>query len=113
MKSIQGGGLMVDVRRTNEVADVTFDVPNYVNIPLDELEDRYKEIPTDRDVVLVCRSGERSLKAIYYLMNQGYRRISNMKGGILSWASKGFPTSGNTQGLMDNLACDCSKPDCC
>ncbi len=109
---VKDGALLVDVRRDSEVNEVTFDVPNYLHIPLHELEDRINEIPKDKEVVLVCRSGERSLRATYYLMNHGYENVYNMRDGIIKWATKGFPTKGNTDDLINN-SCDCSQPDCC
>lgn len=107
------GAILVDVRRENEVNDVSFDVPNYMNIPLQELENRLNEIPKDKEVVFVCRSGERSLRATYFLMNHGYENVYNMRDGIIKWATKGFPTKGDAEGLISNASCDCSKPDCC
>jgi rhodanese-related sulfurtransferase len=107
------GALLVDVRRENEVNDVSFDVSNYINIPLQELEERINEIPKDKEVILVCRSGERSLRATYFLMNHGYENVYNMRDGIVKWATKGFPTKGDAEGLISAASCDCSKPDCC
>jgi len=113
MGKVKEGALIVDVRNTSEVEEVTYDVPNYMNIPLNELEDRIAEIPKDKDIVMVCRSGGRSLKATYFLMNAGYEHVSNMDGGILKWASKEFPTKGNVDELLNAASCDCSKPNCC
>jgi len=112
-EKIKDGALIVDVRRKKEVNDITFDVPNYLNIPLNELETRINEIPKDKEIVMVCRSGGRSLKATYFLMNAGYEKVSNMGGGIIKWVSKGFPAKGDVQGLLNTLNCDCSQPDCC
>jgi len=113
MGKIKEGALIVDVRNTSEVENVTFDVPNYINIPLNELEERINEIPKDKEIVMVCISGERSLKTTYFLMNSGYENVSNMDGGILKWASKGFPTKGNVDELLNAGSCDCSQPNCC
>ena len=113
MGKVKAGALLVDVRRKKEVANVSFDVPNYINIPLSELEDRIDEIPKDKEIVMVCRSGERSLRTTYFLMNAGYENVFNMKDGIIKWASKNFPTKGDVKGLLDSASCDCSKPDCC
>jgi rhodanese-related sulfurtransferase len=88
------GALLVDVRELAEVAQVAFDVPGVLLMPLSELEQRFAELPRDRDLVLVCQVGERSLKASYFLMYQGYTRVANMEGGILKWARKGFPIKG-------------------
>ncbi|MEX1133161.1 MAG: rhodanese-like domain-containing protein, partial [Flavobacteriales bacterium] len=63
------GALLVDVRERDEVAEAAYDVPDVINIPLSEFEERFVEVPKDRDVVMVCRGGGRSLKATYFLMN--------------------------------------------
>lgn len=88
------GALLVDVRERAEVARTAFDVPAIVNIPLLELEQRFAELPKDRELVLVSESGARSLKATYYLQFQGFTRVSNMQGGLLKWIRKGFPVVG-------------------
>lgn len=96
MGKLKEGALIVDVRNRIEVSEVSFDVENYINVPLNELENRFAELPKDKDIVMVCKSGVRSLKTTYFLMNAGYPNVSNMTGGIIKWASKGFPTKGNT-----------------
>jgi len=88
------GAQLVDVRELNEVATLAFDVPGVLLMPLSELETRYAELPCDRQLVLVCASGDRSLKATYFLMYQGYTQVANMEGGIAKWARKGFPIRG-------------------
>jgi len=113
MGKVKEGALIVDVRNSSEVENVTFDVPNYINIPLNELEDRINEIPKDKEIVMVCRSGERSIKTTYFLMNAGYKNVSNMRDGIIKWASKGFPIKGNVDELLNGDSCDCSQPNCC
>jgi rhodanese-related sulfurtransferase len=94
---LEEGALLVDVRERAEVASLAFDVPAIVNIPLSELEQRWSELPKDREIVLVCESGARSLKATYYLQFQGFTRVSNMEGGLLKWMRKGFPVIGKRQ----------------
>jgi rhodanese-related sulfurtransferase len=91
---VREGALLVDVRDRNEVAALAFNVADIVNIPLLELEQRWAELPKERDIVLVCENGDRSLKATYYLQFQGFTRVSNMEGGILKWMSKNFPVIG-------------------
>jgi rhodanese-related sulfurtransferase len=92
---IAEGALLVDVRERAEVESLAFDVPATVVIPLSEFERRFAELPRDRELVLACRVGERSLKATYFLMYQGYTRVANMNGGIFKWARKGFPVKGS------------------
>ena len=88
------GALLVDVREPGEVRALAFDVPVFVNMPLSELENRWIELPRDRELVMVCQSGERSLKAAYFLQFHGYTQVSNMGGGILKWMQKGLPVIG-------------------
>ena len=88
------GALLVDVRELDEVAQVAFDVPGTLLMPMSELEQRFAELPRDCQLVLVCTVGERSLKATYFLMYHGYTRVANMEGGIMKWARKGFPIKG-------------------
>lgn len=113
-KWVSNGALLVDVREANEVELLSFNVPNIINIPLSEFEDRYTEIPQDMEVVLVCKSGGRSLKATYYLLNHGYdaEKVVNMQFGMVRWVQRGFPTKGDTSSVLESGDC-CSQPGCC
>jgi rhodanese-related sulfurtransferase len=91
---LAAGALLVDVRERTETERLAFDVPDLVLMPLSEFERRYTELPRDRELVMACQSGPRSLKATYFLMYQGYTQVVNMEGGILKWAGKGFPVKG-------------------
>ena len=113
MQKVKEGGLLVDVRTKFEVKKASFNVPNYINIPLDELEERINEIPKDKEIVMVCRVGDRSLRTTYFLMNTGYDKVYNLSGGIVKWTNKNFPTKGDIVGLLQSASCDCSQTDCC
>jgi rhodanese-related sulfurtransferase len=95
---VKQGAWLVDVRETDEVEELAFDVPNILHIPLSEFEERFPEIPKDEDVVIVCRSGGRSLRATGFLVNHGYTRVVNMQYGMLRWFEKGFPVMGEAGG---------------
>ncbi len=110
---VQEGALIVDVRSQTEVAEVTFDVPNYLNIPLNEMETRINEIPKDIEIVMVSKTGDKSLKTTYFLMNAGFENVYNMRDGIVKWAAKGFPTKGNVNDLLNGDSCDCTQSNCC
>ena len=101
------GALLVDVRERDEIDGLAFDVPDLVVMPMSEFERRRAELPRDRDLVMVCRVGERSLKATYYLMYQGYTRVANMEGGIAKWARKVFPVKGNASAAIASAATGC------
>lgn len=106
---IKRGALLVDVREKDEVAQLAYDVPECINIPLSEFEERYTEIPEDREVVMACRSGSRSLRAAGFLVNHGYTKVVNMQYGITRWVVKGFPTKGDTTEVIRNA----SDTTCC
>ena len=55
-------------------------------IPLGELDERLGEVPTDRPVVVYCRSGQRSLTAAQRLARSGRGPVSNLRGGLIAWA---------------------------
>jgi len=87
----EGNALLVDVREHDEVAALAFDVPMVVHIPLSEFERRFAELPRERELITACASGQRSLKAAYYLIYQGYRQVAHMEEGMAKWLRKGFP----------------------
>ncbi|GLS35527.1 hypothetical protein GCM10010869_11150 [Mesorhizobium tianshanense] len=95
-RRVAEGAVLVDVREQAEIDRLAFDVPGLVRIPLGELEKRYVELPRDRELVLACQSGGRSLKATYFLMYKGFDKVANMEGGMAKWASKGFPVKDET-----------------
>jgi adenylyltransferase/sulfurtransferase len=69
-------------------------IPGSVLIPLPALPQRFGELDRERELVVHCKSGMRSQKAIQFLREQGFTRLKNLKGGILAWADrvdKGMP----------------------
>lgn len=54
-------------------------------VPLSEVEARLGEIPRDRAIVMVCRSGQRSRRAAELLARSGHTDVSNLRGGLLAW----------------------------
>jgi rhodanese-related sulfurtransferase len=106
---LREGALLIDVREPDEVAQVGFAGCDVVNIPLSQFEDRWQEVPRDRDVILACAVGVRSLKATYFLMYQGYDRVMNMKPGIDRWVARGFPITGSAEAV----AASAGASSCC
>jgi rhodanese-related sulfurtransferase len=70
-------------------------------MPLDELEARLAEVPTDKPVVAVCHAGSRSGQATVILRRAGVARCANLRGGLLLWSQLGLPTD---QRGADSLA---------
>jgi adenylyltransferase/sulfurtransferase len=80
---------VLDVRNPNEFAICR--IPGTALVPLPELPARLGEVPRDREVIVHCKSGMRSAKAIEFLKQQGYTKLVNLTGGILAWADKVDP----------------------
>ena len=85
----QQGAFLVDVRTQEEWDEVH--IPGSVLIPLDELPDRLSEVPRDKDIVVVCRSGNRSEEGAAILLKAGYESVVGMEGGIRDWSAAGYP----------------------
>ncbi len=79
---------IVDVREPYEFAGGH--VPGATLIPLGQLSSRLSEIPKDKTVVAVCRSGNRSGQATQLLRQQGFN-AHNMQGGMIAWEQAGLP----------------------
>jgi len=61
-------------------------------IPLGELPRRVHELDSSREMVVHCRSGKRSADAILFLQKAGFKKLWNLKGGVLAWADEVDPT---------------------
>jgi|KBSMisStaDraftv2_1062788.scaffolds.fasta_scaffold75416_3 adenylyltransferase/sulfurtransferase len=81
---------ILDVREPNEYQICR--IPGSVLIPLGELPRRYAELPTDKDIVAQCKMGGRSAKATEFLQSVGFKRVKNLRGGILDWIDKVDPS---------------------
>ena len=75
--------IIIDVRTPGEYRDGH--IPGVVNIPLDELEKRIGEIPKDKKVVLICRTGNRSAQGTRLLRIKGLNNVYNSTGGMSTW----------------------------
>lgn len=82
------GVTIVDVREKEEYN--AGHIPGALLIPLSELAQRVKDVPRDTEVILVCRSGNRSQQAYDSLKQQGFTNIHNMVGGMLAWQAAGY-----------------------
>jgi rhodanese-related sulfurtransferase len=83
------GVFFLDVRTQEEWDE--FHAPNSTLIPLDQLESRLGELPDDEQIVVVCRSGNRSQVGRDTLMNNGFDQVTSMDGGLNAWRSAGYP----------------------
>jgi len=82
--------VLVDVREPHEFQIGR--IPNARLIPLGELAKRIDELSVADDIVVHCKSGVRSAKAMDFLKQSGFKRVKNLKGGILAWSDKVDPS---------------------
>lgn len=111
-KLLAEGALLVDVREPDEVATCGFAGCAVMSLPLSQFEARFAEIPREREVILACANGDRSLKATYFLMYQGYTKVTNMKHGLERWVARGFPVTG-TAATIPAGGYGCGSGNCC
>ena len=81
---------VVDVREPNELQINR--IPGSLHIPLGDIPKRYNELDPDAEYVMQCKSGVRSGKAADFLRSVGFKRVLNLKGGILDWIDKVDPS---------------------
>jgi adenylyltransferase/sulfurtransferase len=81
--------MILDVRNPEEFQICR--IPGSSLLPLPELPQRFGELDPNREMVVHCKSGMRSAKAIAFLRQQGFTRLRNLKGGILAWADRVDP----------------------
>ena len=83
------GAFLLDVREQSEWNEAH--VEGAVLIPLGELSNRISELPADRDILIICRSGNRSGQARDLLREAGLKNTTSITGGINAWVSAGLP----------------------
>ncbi len=110
-RMVETGALLVDVREIDEYQQVR--IPGATLMPLSTLGETYRRLPTDRPVVLYCRSGARSANAVAALSGQaGFTNAYNLEGGILEWFEEGLPISTDHVTVpSDYLPFDVLEPD--
>jgi rhodanese-related sulfurtransferase len=86
----ESGAFILDVRTQEEWNE--FHMPDSTLIPLDELENRINEVPREREIVVVCRSGNRSQQGRDILLNANFSNVASMAGGLNEWRAAGYPT---------------------
>lgn len=77
---------IIDVREPQEF-EVSH-LPGAINVPVRELRDRIRELPADRELIFVCRSGARSLTASGIARSAGIAAPSHLEGGLLAWQQR-------------------------
>jgi len=89
---------VLDVREPAEWNGDLGRIPGARPLPLGDLRARVGELPRDRPIVAVCRSGGRSAEASLILEQAGFARAANMSGGMIRWHALGLPTENAERG---------------
>jgi len=87
---LANGAPLIDVRQPDEYTEAH--VPGAIPLPLGELPERIDEVPPEVTVYVICRSGNRSGKAVEFLRGSGYDAM-NVAGGTVAWIEAGSPVA--------------------
>jgi len=83
---------IIDVRNPDEFTGELGHIPGANLIVLNTLPDHLDQIPRDKTIVFVCKSGGRSGRAAAFALEEGYEHVYNMRGGMLRWNELKFET---------------------
>ncbi|MBT4519577.1 MAG: MBL fold metallo-hydrolase [Halieaceae bacterium] len=87
---------ILDVRTEVETGEESARIKGAQLIPIDQLRDRIEEVPVDKPIMTICRSGKRSVLAFKILRSSGVQKVANINGGLLRWSAEGLTVTGNT-----------------
>ena len=93
VKNAQNDLVIIDVRENDEWNAELGHIDTAKLINLATIPDNLSQIPKDKPVVMVCRSGGRSARAAAFLQQQGYTQVYNMFGGMMLWNRTNLPVS--------------------
>lgn len=81
-----GKSEFIDVREPHEYQ--SGHIPGFRNLPLGRVQQEAEGLPKDKEIVVICRSGARSMRAARILKKNGFSNVINVSGGIMSWQGK-------------------------
>ncbi|MFI5335176.1 MAG: rhodanese-like domain-containing protein [Opitutales bacterium] len=87
---LQAGALLLDVREPDELACCA--LAGATHIPMRDIPGALGQLPPDRDILVLCHHGGRSLHVTRFLRANGFARATNVAGGIDAWAEQVDPT---------------------
>ena len=82
--------VVLDVREPWELAIAR--LAGTLDIPMNDIPNRLGDIPRHSEVIVMCRSGGRSLTVANYLQRHGFSSVANLTGGILAWSAEIDPS---------------------
>ena len=105
LERLSPDALILDVREPEEYAHGH--VPGAINVPQADLASDMDELPRDCPILVICRSGSRSLRAAQYLKQTGFERVASVKGGTKAWSAAGNRLAfGDTSGVAEPRIAD-------
>jgi molybdopterin/thiamine biosynthesis adenylyltransferase/rhodanese-related sulfurtransferase len=84
------GVRVIDVREPDEQSIAS--IPGVPLLPLSEIERRYQELDPDQNYYIHCKSGGRSMRALEFLRQKGFKHLKSVKGGITAWSKEIDPS---------------------
>lgn len=84
---LPSSAFLLDVREADEWR--AGHAPHAMHIPMSEVPERISEIPAEKKIAVLCRSGVRSFRVAEYLLAAGYHDVVNVAGGMRAWHSSG------------------------
>jgi len=85
-QQLREGALLLDVREPFEVA--TCAVAGSRHIPMRQIPENLPDLPRDRQILVLCHIGARSLRVTQFLRANGFTQVTNVAGGIDAWAEQ-------------------------
>jgi phage shock protein E len=85
---IQAGAFLLDVRTQEEYDQ--YHLQGSTLIPLDQLASQINKLPRDKDIVVICHSGARSLSGAVLLQQHGFKHVFYLEGGLNAWQAAGY-----------------------
>jgi len=79
----------LDVREQDEFDQAR--IPGSTLLPMSQMNSRWQEIPKDKEVVVYCRTGNRSAVLLSQLSQMGFTNLMNLEKGIVDWHQKQYP----------------------
>ena len=98
------GAIIVDVRESYMNNFKMIDADKVLYLPYSELENSYKDLPSDQPLIFVDSVGLKSLQGVLFMIAHGYQNIANMAGGIVDWERDGLPL---TNDISNRLSGSC------
>ena len=111
---IEAKVVLVDVREDEELDIASFNVPNALHFPLSNILDIYQNIPKDKEIIVACNHGIRSVKVVNLLHRQGWTNVYSLDGGLIEWSRNNLPLNikPHQHPSSGSCGCSCNGGDC-